>query len=85
MAKQGQGGRSFSVLDIITAYKAGVSAQGGKGGRSISNLDYQTAAAAAGFDMMKPGMKPKKKSPAMKWSPKGGKGMKKGGKVKRKA
>jgi len=27
----------------------------------------------------------KKKSPAMKWSPKGGKGMKKGGKVKRKA
>ena len=34
MAKQGQGGRSFSVLDIITAYKAGVSAQGGKGGRS---------------------------------------------------
>ena len=77
-----QGGRSFSVLDIITAYKAGVSAQGGKGGRSISNLDYQTAAAAAG---MKPGVKPKKKSPAMKWSPKGGKGMKQGGKVKRKA
>jgi len=82
MAKQGQGGRSFSVLDIITAYKAGVSAQGGKGGRSISNLDYKTAAAAVG---MKPLMKPKKKSPAMKWSPKGGKGMKKGGKVKRKA
>jgi len=81
MAKQRQGGRSFSVLDVITAYQAGLSAQGGKGGKSISNFDYQIAATAMG---MNAGKKAKKKSSLPKAHPQKGK-YKRGGKVKRKA
>jgi len=84
-----QGGRSKSDADIKSAYQATLTAQGGKGGRSISSQAlsylYNIARGVVGQGM-KPGMKPKKKkNPAMKWSPKGGKGMKKGGKVRRKA
>jgi hypothetical protein len=68
-------------------YSAARGTTGGKGGRSISDqaLSYlYNIARGVAWQGRQPGMKPKKKSPAMKWSPKGGKGMKKGGKVKRK-
>ena len=80
-------GRTKSDKDIKTAYQAAVKAQGRAGGRSISSqaLSYlYNIARGVAWQGRQPGMKPKKKSPAMKWSPKGGKGMKKGGKVKRK-
>ena len=84
----GQGGRSSSSEDMAKLYSAARGVTGGKGGRSVSSqaLSYlYDIARGVAWQGRQPGMKPKKKSPAMKWSPKGGKGMKKGGKVKRKA
>ena len=50
----------------------------GKGGRSVASE------AMAYLYRLAKGAKPKKKNPPMKWSPKGGRGMKKGGRVRRK-
>ena len=87
-AKQMSNGRTKSDKDIKTAYQAATMAQGRAGGRSISSQAlsylYNIAKGAVGQGMMGGAKPKKKKSPAMKWSPKGGKGMKKGGKVKRK-
>ncbi len=82
----GKGGRSPSSRDVTVlgkaaqAYGVARGAIGGKGGRSVASeaMAYLYRLAKMG------GAKPKKKNPAMKWSPKGGRGMKKGGRVRRK-
>ena len=81
----GKGGRSPSSRDVTAlgkaaqAYGVARGAIGGKGGRSVAS-----EAMAYLYRLAKGGAKPKKKNPAMKWSPKGGRGMKKGGRVRRK-
>tara|TARA_Y100000310_G_C20472112_1_gene710584 strand:- start:525 stop:824 length:300 start_codon:yes stop_codon:yes gene_type:complete len=85
----GKGGRSSSSEDMAKLYSAARGITGGVGGRSVSDQAlaylYRLARGVTGQGKMG-GAKPKKtKNPAMKWSPKGGKGMKKGGKVRRKA
>lgn len=89
----GKGGRSPSSRDVTVigkaaqAYGVARGAIGGKGGRSVASEAmaylYRLAKGVSGQRKMG-GAKPKKKNPAMKWSPKGGRGMKKGGRVRRK-
>ena len=89
----GKGGSSLSSRDVTALgkaakyYGAARGVTGGQGGRSVASeamaYRYRLAKGASGQRKMG-GAKPKKKNPAMKWSPKGGKGMKKGGRVRRK-
>ena len=86
----GKGGRSPSSRDVTALGKTAQAygaARGAIGGRSVASEAmaylYRLAKGASGQRKMG-GAKPKKKNPAMKWSPKGGKGMKKGGRVRRK-
>ena len=93
----GKGGRSLSSRDVTALgkaakyYGAARGVTGGQGGRSVASEAmaylYRLAKGASGGKAAQGkmgGAKPKKKNPAMKWSPKGGKGMKKGGRVRRK-